>query len=210
MDRTIHETDADLLARFLAGAVASLWIDATGRLGADRPTACLLLSGSFNPLHEGHVELAAVAASRAGGPVAFELSVTNVEKPPLDAAEVWRRAVQFAGRAELWLTRAPTFREKARLFPGATFVVGADTAARIVDPRFYAGDERRLAAALDEVRACGCRFLVAGRIDAGGAFVRVEHLPIPEVFRDLFTGLTEAEFRRDLSSTELRRRSPSA
>ncbi|MFO0930665.1 MAG: hypothetical protein U0736_27150 [Gemmataceae bacterium] len=64
MDRTIHETDTHLLARFLAGAVASLWIDATGRLGANRPTARLLLSGSFNPLHEGHIELAAVAAGR--------------------------------------------------------------------------------------------------------------------------------------------------
>src|SRR5439155_55171 len=78
----------------------------------------------------------------AGGPVAFELSVVNVDKPPLGAADVRHRFAQFRGRARVELTRAPTFLQKSRLLPGATFVVGADTAERLVAGRYYDNDER--------------------------------------------------------------------
>ena len=98
------------------------------------------------------------------------------------------------------MTRAPTFIEKGRLFPGAAFAVGADTADRIVAPRCYE-NERHMNAAFDEFRALKCRFLVAGRIDGSGTFVCVEQLPIPERHRDLFGGIP---FRKDISSTQLR------
>ena len=62
----------------------------------------------------------------------FELSVTNVDKPALPSAEICRRLRQFTWRTEVWVTRAPTFAEKASVFPGAIFVVGADTAERIL------------------------------------------------------------------------------
>src|SRR5207244_2940342 len=101
------------------------------------------LPGSFNPLHEAHVELAQTAAALEGTEAAFEVSLVNVEKPALCDEEVRRRLQQFAWRAPVWLTRAPTFVEKGRLFPGAALVVGADTAARIVDRRFYDGDEKK-------------------------------------------------------------------
>jgi hypothetical protein len=168
----------------------------------------VLLSGSFNPAHEGHWKLTALARRRLGAGVAFELSVLNVDKPPAPTEELYRRVAQFAWRAPLWLTRAPTFEEKARLFPGVTFVVGADTATRIVAPRYYGGDEARMLAALDGIRGRGCRFLVAGRAAAGRPFVCLDQLAIPEPVRDLFTGIPEDEFHVDLSSTELRARGP--
>ena len=80
-----------------------------------------------------------------GGGPAFELSVANVDKPALAPEEVRRRLAQFAWRAAVWLTRAPTYTEKAELFPGCVFVVGADTAARIVQPRFYQDSEEQMA-----------------------------------------------------------------
>src|SRR5436305_1581127 len=95
-----------------------------------------LLPGAFNPLHAGHVALAALAERLEGKPAAFELSAVNVDKAELHADEVRRRARQFAGRFPAWLTRAALFTEKAALFPGATFVVGADTATRLLDPRY--------------------------------------------------------------------------
>jgi hypothetical protein len=136
--------------------------------------------------------------------VAFELSVINADKPPLGEDEVRRRVAQFAWKGPLWLTRAPTFAEKARLFPEVVFVVGTDTAARIVQARFYGDSVEAMGRALADLRDRGCRFLVAGRVDGQGRFVGLEELAIPEGYGDLFEGLAEREFRRDVSSTQLR------
>src|SRR5262249_53294450 len=142
--------------------------DRSVRLDAPRPLA--VLSGSFNPLHTGHTGLAAVAAERLGVPVAFELSVANVDKPELSAEEVVRRVGQFAGVGPIWVTRAATFEAKVDLFPGAAFVLGFDTAARLIDPNYYGGDPATRDAALRKLLACGCRVVVGGRVEPGGAF----------------------------------------
>ncbi len=162
------------------------------------PAPAALLPGSFNPLHPGHVRLAEVAAARLVGAVHFELSAANVDKPDLPAAEVERRIGQFAGVGPVWVTRAPTFVEKARLFPGVAFVVGHDTAVRVADPKYYGGAAAR-DAALAELLACRVRFLVGGRVDAAGLF-RQWAGDVGE----LFEVIPEAEFRVDVSSTALR------
>jgi hypothetical protein len=195
-----------LLTALLHGELPVLCQQTDGRLRSDAPRPPALLSGSFNPLHDGHLRLAEVVARKLGGPVAFELSVVNADKPPLPPAEVRRRLRQFIWKAPVWLTRAPTFAEKAKLFPGTTFVVGADTADRIVAPRFYGDDPERMHEALAGFRTAQCRFVVAGRVDAAGRFVGVDEICVPEPHRDLFTGLSEQDFRIDLSSTQLRER----
>jgi nicotinamide mononucleotide (NMN) deamidase PncC len=194
----------DVLSAFLRGEVPTVCAEVDGRLRADAPRPAVLLPGAFNPLHEGHCGMAAVAARLVGGSAAFELSVANVDKPPLAVEEVRRRLAQFTWLAPLWLTRAPTFAEKAALFPGVVFAVGADTAARIVAPRYYGDSAERMAEALDFIRGQGCRFLVAGRVDKEGKFVGLDNLSLPPAYRDLFTAIPEAEFRLDLSSTQLR------
>ncbi len=201
-----------LLAAFMAGQVATVHVHVDGRLTADpwpteRPPA--LLPGAFNPAHRGHWQLAAVAARLLDRPVAFELSVANVDKPELPLAEVRRRLPQFAWRLPVWLTRAPTFVQKALLFPGAVFAVGADTAERIVAPRYYEGGAAGLTQGIDTIRGQGCRFLVAGRVDHRGLFVGLENLDIPDAGRDLFAPIPQHEFQVDISSTELRNKGPS-
>src|SRR5437879_5888957 len=101
----------------------STWVchepDGTLRVGEPRPT--VLFPGSFNPLHHGHSTLAEVVAERLGLPVAFELSIANVDKPELTLEEVNRRLEQFHGRHAIYVSRAATFRAKAALFPGCMF-----------------------------------------------------------------------------------------
>jgi nicotinamide mononucleotide (NMN) deamidase PncC len=195
----------DLLLALCEGRLRALFVEADGRMVRDGPQPCLLLPGSFNPLHRGHCALADAAARRVGSPVVFELSVVNADKPALTVEEVRSRLAQFAGTSSLWLTRAPTFVDKAALFPGAVFIVGADTAERIVQPRFYGGTTAQLDQAMNELRSRRCRLLVAGRVNAEGNFVDLSTLSIPAEHRDLFVDIPVGEFRVDLCSTQLRR-----
>ncbi len=201
-EEVVTETPArgDPLSAFLHGRAPRLLVEPDGRMHTDAAPSRLVLPGSFNPLHEAHLQLAQTAAALEKTEAAFELSMVNVEKPALADDEVRRRLAQFAWRAPVWLTRAPTFIEKGRLFPGGTFVVGADTAARIVAPRYYQ-NEARMNAAFDEFRALKCRFLVAGRVDDSGTFVGLDQVAMPQLHRDLFS---EIPFRCDISSTQLR------
>ena len=169
---------------------------------AQRPS--VLVPGAFNPLHGAHTAIAEVAERLTGMPAAYELSVTNVDKPELPYDEVRRRLDQFVGLAPVWLTRAPRFADKAKLFPGARFAIGADTALRLVDTRYHENDAQRLLEALRFIRDQGCRFLVAGRADATGRHIGVEDISIPADYRDLFGAIPAYAFRMDLSSTILR------
>ena len=184
----------------------SAYPDGRRRPGGQIPTA--LVPGSFNPRHEAHQALWEAARRRFGDPVAYELSITNVDKPPLPSAEVLRRAAQFNGRACLILTAAPTFVEKARLLPGAAFVVGADTARRIVDPVYYGG-EAAMHGALRELRSLGSRFVVAGRLEHG-CFLQLRDLTMPTEVAGLFEAIPAGELRVDVSSTELRAGRPAS
>lgn len=195
---------APAVRAFLAGERAFLRLDPDASWAEDPPTRDLaLVSGSFHPVHEGHFELARVAAEHSGRQVVFELPLANAAKGEVPLQTARRRAAQFATRAPLMLTRAPLFVQKAELFPGALFVIGADTADRVVDPRFYDGSPERMRGALQEIRSRGCRFLVAGRASRD-TFRTLEDVALPEGFEDLFEGLPEAEFRKDVSSTEIR------
>jgi hypothetical protein len=135
---------------------------------------------------------------------------------------------QFNGRHAVWLTRAATFADKASLFPGAVFVVGVDTAERILAPRFYPEAVLGRDMALEHLRRQGCRFLVAARIRVSVEARRVSEgeaqslahasgfganqtdlqtvhdLDIPSDFHDIFQELPASVFRLDISSTHLR------
>src|SRR5271168_4123874 len=127
----------DSVDRLLAGEVDRVTALPDGQLMLSAPLPVLLFPGSFNPMHEGHVLLARVAEEVKQQPLAFEISVTNVDKPPLAGETVRNRLAQFAWKSPVELTRAPTFLDKSRLFPSTTFVIGADTAERLVAPRYY-------------------------------------------------------------------------
>lgn len=166
----------------------------------------VLFPGAFNPPHAGHLRMAEAAEKRLRHPVAWELSIENVDKPPLDLISMderfeWLRTLDD----DRWiaLTRAPTFREKAELFPGATFVVGIDTLVRIADSKYYSGDCSRRDAAIAEIASRSCRFLVFGRV-IDGKFTVLSDLTLPPALTAICDEVPASEFREDVSSTELR------
>lgn len=188
--------------RFSGGAVCQL-VDGVFSDTHPRPKA--ILPGSFRPLHFGHRHLAAVASRCLSCVVHFELSLTNVDKPDLTDAELTRRLGQFVGLAPVWVTRAAAFEMKADLFPGAVFVLGHDTATRLIDPKYYGGETGR-DAAMRKLLDRGCRVMVGGRVDAAGVFQVWDDLR--PTYRDLFETIPESDFRADVSSTELRKMDP--
>jgi len=196
----------DTVDQLLVGELDRVTVQPDGQMMLSAPQPVVLFPGSFNPVHEGHVLLARVAEELRQQPVAFEISVTNVDKPPLAGETVRHRVAQFAWKSPVELTRAPTFLEKSRLFPGTTFVVGADTAERLFGPKYYGDDQVRMHMALEEIANCGGSFLVAVRIDAGGRVRALNDIPVPRRYADLFTEIPEHHFRLDISSSEIRAR----
>ncbi|MFM1996999.1 MAG: hypothetical protein RLZZ111_1386 [Planctomycetota bacterium] len=170
----------------------------------DRPSpGGLVFPGSFDPLHEGHLRMAVIAQEIAERPLDFELSVTNVDKPALDYLEMRSRAAQFAGRT-LWFTRAPTFLEKLDVFPESTFVMGADTYARLPDPRYYGGSPEAATRAVERIATQARGLIVFGR-ERHGVFEDPARLDVPAALRDVTYFVSQREFRLDISSTALRR-----
>ena len=172
---------------------------------SDTPaTGLLVFPGSFDPLHEGHVRMAVIAQEIAERPLDFELSILNVDKPALDYVEMRNRAAPFTGRS-LWLTRAATFLEKVEVFPGGTFVMGADTFARLADPRYYGGSDEAATRAADTIARQARGLIVFGR-ERAGVFEDPSRFDVPSVLRDVAYFVSPREFRMDISSTDLRRR----
>jgi hypothetical protein len=206
-------SEGEVVATDSAAAIdplESLWsqtarwvvIGPNGARALETPVTGCVYSGSFNPFHFGHEALAAAAERATGLPVTFEIPAINADKAPLQRGELERRLAQFRGR-RVAVTRAPLFSDKACLFPGCIFVVGYDTAVRLLDNRFYGGSDEARDQSLSALRAAGCRVLVAGRLD-GAEFRTMRHLTICANVQDLFLELPESAFRADVSGTALR------
>lgn len=172
----------------------------------------LLLPASFHPIHEAHREMARIASEMTGNTCHYEMSIINADKPPLTYTEIYSRLdyfdqqVDFGSKNEgdLWITRLPTFVEKAREFAPVTFVVGADTARRICDPRFYGDSERNMLAALTEMRDLGVKFVCFARKVDGEICSGISD-DTPEIFRTMAETVDPQTFVSDVSSTEIRR-----
>ena len=167
------------------------------------------MPGAFNPLHEAHRRIREDAERRLECSVQFELCTENVDKPPLSYVEIVERNAQFDDCGDLVLTNKPTFLEKAQALraDAVTFVVGLDTLQRINDPKYYGdGSLEPRDRAHAHLRERGTRFLVYGRF-VSGTFMTLADIRVSDDLQQMCDGVSESEFRMDLSSTQIRDRS---
>lgn len=141
----------------------------------------------------------------------------NVDKPPLPPAILQSRVEAILGSrpknslapAVVLVTAAPLFEEKSRLLPGTTFVIGADTAVRLVNTAYYGNSEAAMVASLAAIAGRGCDFLVAARWDARAErLATLADVALPGgasgPFGRLFEAVPAEVFRADVSSTQIR------
>ena len=103
------------LRKVLDGSNKRFGIRDDGRPYGRKSNPKAILSGAFNPLHDGHLGLADVATQILGHEVAFELAAANAGKPSLSEDQCKRRLLQFAGRNAVFVSSAPLFSAKAAL-----------------------------------------------------------------------------------------------
>uniref|UniRef100_A0A7S3MTV4 Cytidyltransferase-like domain-containing protein n=1 Tax=Fabrea salina TaxID=342563 RepID=A0A7S3MTV4_9CILI len=156
-----------------------------------RPSKCLILPGSFNPFHYGHENLLKAAQAHYPSHFAiYELSISNYEKPTIPKETLLERLKQFS--EPILVTKHARFIEKSRLGKNNVFVLGYDTATRLLQESYEV---------LGEIKARGHKFLVAGRL-VSGKFQQLHKENLPETLQSIFEELPN--FREDISSTEIR------
>lgn len=99
----------------------------------------VMLPGSFNPMHDGHITALQSACELNHTDGIFEMSVVNVDKPPLSFDDIIARISTFNSKPVV-LTNAPLFTDKDKLFPGVSYVIGVDTVIRLINPKYTNGD----------------------------------------------------------------------
>ncbi|XP_002981133.2 uncharacterized protein LOC9658328 isoform X1 [Selaginella moellendorffii] len=202
----LNYTEDEELEQLIHGNVCM--VRYPGEDSKDRRTGRrVVLSGAFNPLHEGHLTLMSTACTLVqGGSPCFELSAINADKPALPVHEIRQRVKQFVERGKTMIvTNQPFFYKKAEILPDSTFLVGVDTAMRLVNEKYYGGSRERMMEVLLNVQRLGCDFMVAGRI-VDGVFKTMLDVNVPEEVKEMFSSLPENVFRVDLSSTEIRQK----
>ena len=160
----------------------------------------LILSGSFNPLHEGHIELLKASSKEFKKNPLFEISIKNVDKSEINFNDLTDRINQFRSLGKLVVTNSAKFEEKSKIFKESIFVIGYDTALRLVDNKYYNDDFRK---SLKIIEKNNCSFLVSGRF-INKKYKKPNNINF-EGYDYLFNILSEEKFRIDISSTELRR-----
>lgn len=121
------------------------------------------------------------------------MSMKNADKGDINIDAARLRLQQFALVEEaVLLTRLPLYVEKAAAVGPCDFVVGADTASRILDPKYYSDG---VESSLGQIRGHGCGFVVAGRLDSkSGHYVAADASLVcaPPKHREIFVTLTES------------------
>lgn len=179
-----------------------------GTLSESAGGRSVFLCGSFNPMHDGHRDMAETVMGLAGKQVMYSTTADSLHKPPLTVSQMLDRAAGV--RVDHWdgyscpivfSQHDPLFIDKARALPMSSFIIGVDTYDRMLDPKWYGDGQSGVQKMLTDLRTFGASFYVFDRI-VDGALVKPDQLLVGQ-FRDMFTFVDG--HASELSSTAIRK-----
>jgi hypothetical protein len=164
------------------------------------PESCVIFPGSYHWAHHGHYGTADLVRRMTGKRVIYQITQIHPDKGIVDDVALYRRAMQFAYRDPVLVLREGSlYVQKAKLLPGFSFLIGADAAFGLLNPKYYDG-QQGLMNMLETLRRLKTRFYVMGR-EVDGTYRTLEDIPIPGKYRHLFLPVSG---RFDVSSSAIR------
>lgn len=171
------------------------------KISVIHPDKHVLFEGSFKPLHFGHERIAREVERLTGKQVVYVITNKHPDKGGITEAEIETRTAQFQWLSPVMVTESlKLFVDKAKVFPGFSFLVGVDTLKRILDPKYEVPVED----VLKTFEECQTHFFVANRHGEEG-LLRLETIleNIPSRYRRMFTQVATVA---NVSSSALRQK----
>jgi nicotinamide mononucleotide (NMN) deamidase PncC len=181
------------------------YFDSTGRRFAKVPDNFdyALMSGAFNPPHEGHFGAAEMVKLDYYRDTVFEITARPPHKEALTVQQCLQRAKGLRCHNRLFTVANPYYIDKARAYPGVPQILGADAMVRMLDPKWGLD----IKATLQEFYELGTDLYIVGR-DVNGKWTTMGDIADSMIFKDereMFLRIArEVRGEWHLSSTEIR------
>jgi len=177
----------------------------------DTSDSFLIFPGSFNPIHDAHIQMMQIAEKQYNMPGYYEISIQNVDKAPINVSDLNNRLNKIleSGATRGILSNTPTMYEKMKELKTLkkykqklVIVVGYDTLERIFMMQYYKDIDFNTF--IGTCFANKVEFFAFGR--KGKKVSEYVNTVLPEMLRPLvkFTDETD-EFNLPISSTDLRK-----
>lgn len=130
----------------------------------------IIYSGSFNPMHKGHIDIINWCNKYLKHKPYIEISAINPDKGTLDYIDINPRIRDISNSvgnsiAGIIISKLPYFQLKIWTYKSPQFLVGTDTFNRVFNPKYYNENDRKLHAIAEDIRIYNSFFHILDRKD---------------------------------------------